>query len=481
MPRAGIVALIALLSVPLTLFAHAHLRRSTPSDHERLTSPPTAIRLWFTERPELGFTRVRLRGTDSSEISLGSPQRMADDPMGVTLPISTSLKKGTYTVIWRTAAADGHATNGSFSFDVAGEAVVTAATGDTTATVRTGAEPGIAPSNAPLQPENTTGTLPSLNASAATRWLEYMAMLAVIGAVVFRMVVLPRAGQALAGALPGDGQLELADSVRRLAQNALVLLVITSVARLYGEARAVLGPDRPVDAAALRTILDTGWGTGWLLGAAGIVVAAIGFIIVKRARSETGWSVAALGALAIGIAPALTGHASATAPVALALSADVLHVLAACAWLGALLALLFAALPLVRGGRSMQGLASGTLVAGLVRSFHPLALTCAAIVVATGLVSAWLRLPTVASLWSSTYGRVLLVKLLFVAIVVVLGALNWKRMLPRLGDERGARRITRTASTELAIAALVLAVTAVLASTSPPDRALTPATISVTH
>jgi putative copper export protein len=55
-----------------------------------------------------------------------------------------------------------------------------------------------------------------------------------------------------------------------------------------------------------------------------------------------------------------------------------------------------------------------------------------------------------------------------VALVIVMGALNWRRVLPTLGDEAAARRITRTAGTELTLAALVLAVTAVLVSTSPP-------------
>jgi putative copper export protein len=317
--------------------------------------------------------------------------------------------------------------------------------------------------------------------NAATRWLELMAMLAVVGAVVFRLGVLPRAGRAMAGALQPETQVEIADSARRLAQSALVLLSITILSRAYAEARAVFGPDRPFDSAAFGALLGTRWGTGWLIGAAGIAVAAIGFVVVRRARSEAGWNVAALGAFAIGVAPALTGHASSTGPVALAVCADVLHVLAACAWLGTLLTLLFAALPLVRGGRSMDGIGSGPLVASLVRAFHPVALTCAALVIASGLTSAWLRLPTLASLWESTYGRVLLLKLAFVAVVVVLGALNWRRTLAALGDEGSARRITRTAGAELTIAALVLAVTAVLVSTSPPDRALVPASVGVTR
>jgi putative copper export protein len=62
-----------------------------------------------------------------------------------------------------------------------------------------------------------------------------------------------------------------------------------------------------------------------------------------------------------------------------------------------------------------------------------------------------------------------LIKLAFVAIVVVMGAINWRRLLPSLGDDQSARRITRTAGTELTFAVLVLAVTAVLVSTPPPD------------
>jgi copper transport protein len=469
---AVLIAVGASLAVPISLFAHAHLRRSEPAAHDRLNSPPTAIRLWFSERPELGFTRVRLRGADSNDVSLGAATRMSDDAMGVSLTIAAPLAPGTYTVLWRTAAADGHATNGSFSFEVVGASSASIAAADTM---------NRPAGNALVHGDSTADVLPSVNVSAATRWLEFIAMLAVVGAVAFGMIVLPRASRAMAGTLPPETRLEIADSSRRLAQSALVLLFIAGLSRFYAEARAVLGPGRAVDASAMRTLLGTSWGTGWLIGIIGICLAAVGFTIVKRASSRAGWSVAALGALAIGIAPALTGHAMATRPVGFSLITDALHVLAACAWLGTLLSLLFAALPLVRGERSRERIGSGALVASLVRAFHPVALTCAGIVIASGLVAAWLRLPTVASLWESTYGRLLLLKLAFVAIVVVLGALNWRRMMPRLGDEDSARRITRTAGAELTIAALVLAVTAVLVSTSPPDRAITPAGVSVTR
>ena len=468
--RAGLIAGLAVLSLPVALWAHAHLRRSDPSANQRLASAPSVIRLWFSERPELAFTGVRLRAADSSEITLGTAARMTDDAMGVTVPITTSLPPGKYTVLWRTAAADGHASSGSFVFELAAAAPVVASA-DTA--------PRAASGHPIITADSVAAPLASLNVSAATRWLEFMALLAVVGAVVFRLGVLPRAAQAMAGALPDDTRVEIADTARRLAQSALILLVIMTVSRLYGEARTMLGADHPIDRAALDATLGTRWGLGWSVGAVGIVIAAIGFVLVRRLRIENGWVVAAIGAAAAACAPALTGHARTTPPVGISIVTDVAHVVAACAWLGTLLTLLFTALPLVRGTRSMAGMSSGALVASLVRAFHPIALTCAAVVVASGFVAAWLRLPTVASLWESSYGRILLVKLAFVALVVVLGTLNWRRLLPTLGDDRSARRITRTASAELTIAALVLAATAVLVSTSPPEPTARATTLSV--
>jgi copper transport protein len=471
--RACLCASIAVLAVPVALLAHAHLERSEPSSRDRLTAPPTAIRLWFSERPELGFTRVRLLAADSSEIALGAVARMTGEPMGVSLPIPTTLPAGTYTVLWRTAAADGHATTGSYRFDVVAAPATAARVVDTT--------PNTSRSNALVHADSTAESLTSLNASAATRWLEFMAMLAVIGGVAFQLVVLPRAQTAMAGALSMETRYELSDSARRLAQSALILLLVTAASRFYSEARAVLGPERAMDRVALRMVLGTSWGTGWLIGVIGVLVTALGILVVRRLRADAGWLVAALGALGIGVAPALTGHASVTRPVGLSIVLDAAHVLAACAWVGTLLTLLFTAVPLVRGGPSREGIGSGPLVASLVRAFHPIALTCAAIVIASGLLSAWLRLPTVTSLWTSSYGKVLLLKLALVAVVVILGARNWRRVMPTLGDDASARRITRTAGAELTMAALVLAVTAVLVSTSPPDRALAPVAQSATR
>src|SRR5437868_1515763 len=271
--RAAGVAVVAVLMLPLALLAHAHLRKSEPAARERLASPPTAIRLWFSERPELAFTRIQLRSADSTEIALGAVAHMSDDPLGVWTTIPTTLAAGSYTVLWRTAAADGHATSGRFAFEIIGGARPVVIATDTAAR-------GAATHAPPVRVDSTAEEPAPINVIAATRWLEFVAMLAVVGAVVFRLLVVRLAERTMAGTLASDTVMDLADSVRRLAQSALVLLLIAAVSRLYAEASAVLGPNRAIDRAALQTLLlDTSWGAGWLVGVAGIFVAGAGFSI----------------------------------------------------------------------------------------------------------------------------------------------------------------------------------------------------------
>jgi len=90
--------------------------------------------------------------------------------------------------------------------------------------------------------------------------------------------------------------------------------------------------------------------------------------------------------------------------------------------------------------------------------------------VLTGITTAVLHLKYPAALWTTAYGRTFLVKLCVVLVVVALGAWNWRRVRPSLGAEEGAVTIRRTATSELTVAAIVLAVTAVLVTLPVPRR-----------
>ena len=189
-----------------------------------------------------------------------------------------------------------------------------------------------------------------------------------------------------------------------------------------------------------------------------LVLALVGFTLV-RVASSVGWTLAAIGILFAVLQPIYTGK--------LPGKVNALHVLAASTWLGTLTVLTVVGIRgVIRSATAGQQRAE--LVCDLVNSFSPLALTAATIVGITGLTTAWLHLKRLSSLWTTSYGITLVVKLILVGIVVALGAWNWRRVRPSLGDEGSELTIRRSATMELTFAALVLIVTSVLVTLPSP-------------
>jgi copper transport protein len=190
-----------------------------------------------------------------------------------------------------------------------------------------------------------------------------------------------------------------------------------------------------------------------------LALAFIGFALV-RATPSFGWTLAAIGVLFTVLQPLYTGRNFAN-------KVNAVHILAASTWLGTLLVLTLVGIRGLIRRHSSGGQRAG-LVADLVNSFSPLALTASAIVAITGATTAWLHLKRISALWTTSYGIALMVKLGLVLIVVVLGAWNWKRIRPSLGTEGTEQIIRRSASMELTFAALVLIATSVLVTLPSP-------------
>jgi putative copper export protein len=190
-----------------------------------------------------------------------------------------------------------------------------------------------------------------------------------------------------------------------------------------------------------------------------LAVAFIGFALV-RATPSFGWILAAIAVLFAILQPLYTGRNFSG-------RVNAVHVLAASSWLGTLLILSLVGIRgLIRSTAS--GAQRAQLVADLVNSFSPLALTASMIVAITGATTAWLHLKRISALWTTSYGLALVIKLVLVLIVVLLGAWNWKRVRPSLGSEGTEHTIRRSSTMELTFAALVLIATSVLVTLPSP-------------
>ena len=187
-------------------------------------------------------------------------------------------------------------------------------------------------------------------------------------------------------------------------------------------------------------------------------VLAVAFVLAWR-RVAAGWPLAAAAGLAFALRNLLAGK--------LAGMVNPLHVLGASLWLGTLFVLVVCGLGAMLRP-SVPAADREPAVAVMVQRFSVVALGSAALLGVTGLTTSWTHLNPLSALWSTPYGYALITKLCVVAVVLGLGAWNWRRVGPSLGKDGGAAKIRRSASTELAFAAVVLFVTAILVSLPSP-------------
>ena len=151
----------------------------------------------------------------------------------------------------------------------------------------------------------------------------------------------------------------------------------------------------------------------------------------------------------------LAGHAWTAPDRWVAVAADLAHLGAVAVWTGGLLALLVA-LPALEGGAERARLAT---------RFSAVALAAVAVVAVSGAVSGWQQVRTLDALGSTAYGRLLLAKVAGFAVLVVLGWLNRSRLVPLV--ERTVAPLTRSLRVEVAVAAVVLGLTAALIHQAP--------------
>lgn len=438
---APIAAVVAVLGVPTLLWAHAKLTKSDPAANAILSEPPHAITLWFSEAPELPMTKITLADSAGTRVSLGPVER-GDSKLAIRLNVPTTLRPGRYTITWRVAAADGHPSNGSFTFSVAARH----ASADSVVNPHaTGAD-------------NDAGDVLS-PAQIATRATGFVALLWVIGGVAFVLLILRRAPNLAPGARD-----VAAKRTAVLVAISLVVLLATAGERLWFQQQMMSRLTE--ESVGVRSLIGaTAWGRAWLLQVAAAVVALVLVPFATRAESAS-WELLACVAVLLAASPAMSGHAAA-APrwTALAVGADTLHVLGAAGWLGSLTFVLAVGVPVLNASIVDDRFST---IASLVNTFSPVALVFASVVVLTGIASATLRLGSVAALWTSVYGRTLLVKLVLLLGVLGTGAFNWRRVRPALGSEVATTRLRRSATVELAVAVLVVIVTAVLVATPTP-------------
>jgi copper transport protein len=449
---------VALLLAPSAALAHATLEASLPPRGATTKQQPDTVLFRFSEPVEGNFGAVRVYDAAGDRVDEGDAFHPDGEGRRLGVHLRGGLADGSYTATYRVVSADGHIVAGGYVFSIGKAGRAPAAT------------------VAELVAAGGSGSATGVGLGIA-RGVQYAALAVALGALVFLLAVWWPARRLLAAPGPGWARANRAfewrlRTVLLAAAGAGALSAAAAIGFAAAQAAGV-GAGAALDPTILREELGTRFGTVW--GIAALAWLLLGLAVVPALRRATpGRAAPLLLPLAfIALEPALSGHPSTQSPLALLFPANVLHVVAMAVWAGGLAAFV---LVLPAATRELEPPARGRLIAATLMRFSPLALACVAVVLLTGLGQAYAYVRDLDNLLDTAYGRAVLIKLvLFVALLIPLGAYNRYRSVPRLrriaagGEAPGRAGLTlrRALRGEVALIAVVLGVTAALAGYAP--------------
>ena len=262
-------------------------------------------------------------------------------------------------------------------------------------------------------------------------------------------------------------------AMRRGLAIAMAVAIFLSAASLAQTAAAMAGlPIGQLDLATVRTVaLETPFGTALLVRCLALAMALIACLFLRSPMAS--WSIIA-GASGAGAASlAWGGHAMMDEGSRgwIHLAADVLHLLAAGLWIGALVGLVVL---LYRQSASMGPDYLALSHRALAR-FAPMGTLIVAVITLSGFVNGWMLIgpSSIGALWTTRYGILLLAKLGLFVLMLVLAAVNRFWLTPGLAaaraDHRAAvRALRQSLALETGSAFAILGLVAWLGMLEPP-------------
>ena len=482
-----------MLMLHSSAFGHARLVRSQPAANSTIKQAPQIVELWFSEDLEPTMSTIIVTDQNGKHVDKNNAT-LAEGNKKLQIDLE-ELGSGTYTVEWKALATDQHTMKGKFTFNVALEKALNTTTATPSAS-QTTKQPA---QNSSASPQATESTEQSGSTwmMSIVRWLQYLAMMSLVGGFTFRLLVLGPALRADGGGsvIVARKSNALVLSQRRillLSWLSAVLLILTTLIALVQQASAVF--DKTVAESLSPSILGqvltkTGYGRAWFLQIATAFVLVIILFLLGRSLKQapakedrTLWWTGLIVGVVLLVAPSWTGHAAAAIKDwRLAVVTDWLHLVAGAFWVGGLFHLAFTARPVLQAFDKTKR--TGTLHQ-IVRLFTRVAIPTVVILVLAGLYNSWVHVESFGALWSTAYGRTLLLKLVLVVLMLLLGGLNnfhFGKKAARLSEsEEGEitakehsnleQGFSRSVIVEAALGVAVLLVTAILVFLTPARR-----------
>ncbi len=419
----GALIALSVLAPAAPAQAHAFLENSNPADGSVVATAPSTLRLGFSESVVLSAMLIDLVDGHGRHVvptavrlqSAGKPGA-TEDPVAIVADLP-DLVRGVYRVSWETQSSDDlHRTAGVLVFGVgAGQSVQAAGLEE--------AQPRID--------------------EASLRWLVLLSLaLCLGGALASRLLGRDNSREGVSAAHAATRW-----SLAGAAAGTLLTVIL-------------LADQLAPGAAGARQLLFGWYGERWLLRELGLVLLLASVLLRLNERMpRVGAWLFLSGAVIASAGTALLGHAGADARLsATRVAADAAHLVAATTWAGTLVVL-----TLVVGTRLLTGALGAGAVRGVLRGFGVPAAACVSVMVVTGVYLTSEVIGSVDAALLTTYGRVLLLKIVVAGLGGALALVTHLRLRRR----NPAALPRRAVAIEAGAAVVVLGLAALLASGQP--------------
>lgn len=381
--------------------AHATLVSTDPADGARLAVAPEAVALEFSEGVSVDAGYVRVLSAEGERVDAGAATA---DGAVVTTPLPSDLPDASYVVTYRVMSGDAHPISGAYAFVVGDGELVSA----TSAASGEGTDPGVAA------------------ALSVARWIGFAGIALGLGVPVYLLVCWP-AGWGV-------------PLMRRMTSAGLTAVVVGGALTflLQGPYAAGSGLASMFDPSLLATTASSSPGVAVLLRVLFAYSLTVLLPLAWGGRGSPPFSVVlvfGVHAVALVLTVAAVGHPAAGPLPGLAVSVTATHVAAMSVWLGGLAALLAGVL---RSGASASDLGSA------LPKYSKLAFGAVVVLVVTGVFQSVREVGSPAVLLSTTYGWLLVAKLVLVVCLLAVAGVSrvWvQQHLGTAGRRSPSRRV----------------------------------------
>lgn len=306
-------------------------------------------------------------------------------------------------------------------------------------------------------------------ALVASRLVQFAAAMLLLGASLFPLY----SRGAFSGVDEADQTFDC--WLRRTLLIAALLSLLSSLAWLSVQG-ALMGEgwaDAVSGSTLSLVLLQTWFGRVWIvhLTLAGLVLVAL--LALYRAANIAAMIVIAVLSMLLVASLAWVGHSMSGTDRSIDVAAQMIHLLAASIWLGGLVPLGYV---LWKAYRDHSGAWCAAARFVLPR-YSQAGVVAVSLILFTGTFISWSLLERVSDLGDTTYGRVLLTKIVLVFLMIAIALINRLDLLPKLihtkpdsSTEMSLFRLSRNVVAEQVLGIAVLAIVSVLGTLPPGDH-----------